>query len=343
MAPERRPLVVHADARPGSELRDERLALDPLGCEVIATTAEDEDGLIANLRQADVVLVSAAQITRRVLESLPRCRAVVRYGIGVDNVDLQAATDCGIVVAHVLEFCTEEVSNHALALLLALARRLLPLHRDATAGSWRQPQAWTLAPVHGQTLGVVGFGNIGRAVARKARPFGLRLLAHDPYGDPKAADELGATLVPLPELLRESDYVSLHAPLTPETRHLIGAAELAAMKPTAVLINTARGPVVDEAALVEALTSGRIAGAGLDVFEEEPMAADNPLCRLAERLPAGRQVVLTPHVASVSPEAMRQLREEVGRAAADVLRGRWPKYVANPGVRPRVPLEARDG
>jgi len=290
MAPERRPLVVHADAPP---------------------------------------------VTRRVLENLPRCRAVVRYGIGLDNVDLQAATDCGILVAHVLDFCTDEVSNHAIALLLALARRLIPLHRDAAAGRWRQPQAWTLAPVHGQTLGIVGFGNIGQAAARKARAFGLRLLAHDPYGDPGAAEELGAALVPLGELLAESDYVSLHAPLTPGTRHLIGAAELAAMKPSAVLINTSRGPVVDEAALVEALTSGGIAGAGLDVFEEEPLPADSPLCRL-------ENVILTPHVASVSPEAMRRLREEVGRAAADVLRGRRPKYVANPTVRPRVPLEARD-
>src|SRR3970040_220137 len=155
MAPERRPLVVHADARAGSELREERLALDGLGCDVVATTAADEDGLITNLREADVVLASAAQMTRRVLESLPRCRAVVRYGIGVDNVDLEAATDCGIVVAHVLDFCTEEVSNHAIALLLALARRLLPLHRDATAGRWRQPQARTPPPVHGPTLGLV--------------------------------------------------------------------------------------------------------------------------------------------------------------------------------------------
>ena len=336
MTPQRRPLVVHADARPDSELPEERSGLGGLDCDLIATTAANEDELIANLREADIVIVAAAQITRRVLESLPRCRAIVRYGIGLDNVELAAATDSGIVVAHVLDFCTEEVSNHAVALMLALARRLLPNHRDAAAGLWRQPQAWTLAPVHGQTLGIVGFGNIGRSVAGKARAFGLRLLAHDPYGDPNAAAELGAALVPLADLLAESDYVSLHTPLTPETRHLIGAAELRAMKPTAVLINTARGPVVDEAALVEALASGGIAGAGLDVFEEEPLPADSPLCRLGN-------VVLTPHVASVSPEAMRRLREEVGQAAADVLRGRRPKYVANPGVRPRVPLEARDG
>jgi D-3-phosphoglycerate dehydrogenase len=171
-------------------------------------------------------------------------------------------------------------------------------------------------------------------VAGKALAFGLRVLAHDPYCDPKAAEETGVKLTSLDELLAEADYVSLHTPLTAETRHLIGAAELKAMKPTAVLINTARGPVVDEPALVEALASGEIAAAGLDVFEEEPLPADCPLCRL-------ENVVLTPHVGAVSPEAMRQLRQEVGRAAGDVLRGRWPKYVANPSVEPRVPLERR--
>jgi len=226
------------------------------------------------------------------------------------------------------------VSNHGIALLLALARKLPTLHQDTVAGHWRREHAWRLAPVHGQTLGIVGFGSIGRAVAGKALAFGLRVLAQDPYCDPKAAGETGVKLTSLDELLAEADYVSLHTPLTAETRHLIGAAELKAMKPTAVLINTARGPVVDEPALVEALSSGEIAAAGLDVFEEEPLPADSPLCRL-------ENVVLTPHVGSVSPEAMRQLRQEVGRAAADVLRGRWPKYVANPSVKPRVPLERR--
>jgi D-3-phosphoglycerate dehydrogenase len=334
-------MIVHADARPGSQLSEERLGMGDLDCDLVATEASSEDDLIANVRDADVVLVAAAHITRRVLGDLPRCRAVVRYGIGVDNVDLEAATDRGIVVAHVLDFCTEEVSNHAIALLLALARGLPMLHQDTVASRWRREYASRLAPVHGQTLGIVGFGNIGRAVARKALAFGLRVLAHDPYCDPSTADEMGVKLIPLEELLAEADYVSLHTPLTPETRHLIGATELKAMKPTAILINTARGPVVDEPALVEALAKGEIAAAGLDVFEEEPLPADSPLCRLNERLPAGRQVLLTPHVASASPEAMRQLRQEVGRAAADVLRGRWPRYVANPTVKPRWPLEAR--
>ncbi len=334
MAPDRRPLIVHADAPPGTPLSEERRALGDLDCDLVATETGSEDELIASVRDADVILVAAAQITRRVLERTQRCRAVVRYGIGVDNVDLEAATENGIVVAHVLDFCAQEVSNHAIALLLALARRLLPLHRDASAGRWRRDHAWRLAPVHGQTLGIVGFGNIGRAVARKALALDMRVLAYDPYADPKLAEELGVRPAPLDELLAESDYVSLHSPLTPETRHLIGASELKAMKPTAVLINTARGPVVDEAALAEALAGGKIAAAGLDVFEEEPLAADNPLCHL-------ENVLLTPHVASVSPEAIRLVCEEVGRAAGDVLRGRWPKYVANPSVKPRAPLEDR--
>ena len=331
---DRRPLIVHADAQPDSQLSDERLGIGDLDCEVVATGAASEDDLIANIRDANVVLVAVAPITRRVLESLPRCRAVVRYGIGVDNVDLDAATDSGIVVAHVLDFCTEEVSNHTIALLLALARGLLPLHRDTVTGRWRRGHAWRLAPIHGQTLGIVGFGNIGRAVARKALAFDLRVLAHDPYCDSEAAAEMGVRLASLDELLAESDYVSLHTPLTPETRHLIGAAELKTMKPTAMLINTARGPVVDEPALAQALAGGEIAAAGLDVFEDEPLPPDSPLCRLDN-------VVLTPHVASVSPAAMQQLRREVGRAAADVLSGRWPRYVANPSVKPRWPLEAR--
>jgi len=168
MAPERRPLVVHADARPGSELRDERLALDPLGCEVIATTAEDEDGLIANLREADVVLVSAAQITRRVLESLPRCRAVVRYGIGVDNVDLPAATRAGILVTNVPDYCVDEVSDHALALLLALARQVVMADRAVRGGAWDVVAHSGIRRLRGQTVGLLGFGKIARAVAARA-------------------------------------------------------------------------------------------------------------------------------------------------------------------------------
>jgi D-3-phosphoglycerate dehydrogenase len=301
-----------------------------VGAVLRPTWAQDEDELIINLRDADVVLVSGASITRRVMENLPRCRGVVRYGVGVDNVDVAAATDLGIVVAHILDFCTEEVANHALLLLLASAKKLLSLDRRLRDGVWGGIPATEFPTVHGQTLGIVGLGQIGGSLASKARALGMDVIAYDPYAK-KGAEPLPARLVPLDDLLRQSDYVSLNAPLTQETFHLIGERELALMKPTAVLINTARGALVDEAALAAALREGRIAGAGLDVFEAEPLPASSPLLELDN-------VILTPHTAGISERSARVLRTEVGKAAADLLAGRWPRYVANRGVKPRVPL-----
>jgi D-3-phosphoglycerate dehydrogenase len=330
MAETKPPLVVHADARPGQDLSGEEAPLVEVGAVLRPTQAQDEDGLIANLREADVVLVSAAPITRRVMESLPRCRGVVRYGVGVDNVDVAAATDLGIVVAHVLDFCTEEVANHALLFLLAWAKKLLPLDRRLRDGRWGGFPPAEFPTVYGQTLGIVGLGEIGRSLAGKARALGMEVIAYDPYVK-EGGGPLPARLVALEDLLCQSDYVSLNLPLTQETFHLIGARELALMKPTSVLINTARGPVVDEAALVSALRERRVAGAGLDVFEVEPLPASSPLLELDN-------VILTPHTAGISEKSARKVRTEVGKAAADLLAGRWPRYVANRGVKPRVPL-----
>jgi D-3-phosphoglycerate dehydrogenase len=260
-------LVVHADADAGGDFGEERTWVESVGAELRLTNAREEEVLIANLRDADVVVVNQAPITRQVMEALPRCRCVVRYGVGVDNVEVVAATDLGIVVANVVDFCTEEVANHALLLLLACAKRLLPLDADLRAGHWRRTPLAGMPSVWGQTLGIIGLGNIGRSLARKALALQMTLLGFDPYA--QQAPE-GVRLVALRELLAESDFVSVCAPLTADTRHLIGAAELASMKPSAILINTARGPLVDEGALVEALRSGRIAAVGLDVFEEEP-------------------------------------------------------------------------
>jgi D-3-phosphoglycerate dehydrogenase len=324
------PLVVHADARPGQDLSGEEAPLVEVGAVLRPTQAQDEDGLIANLREADVVLVSGAPITRRVMENLPRCRGVVRYGVGVDNVDVAAATDLGIVVAHVLNFCTEEVANHALLFLLACAKKLLPLDRRLRDGRWGGFPAAEFPSIYGQTLGIVGLGEIGRSLAGKARALGMEVIAYDPYAK-EGGEPLPARLVGLEDLLRQSDYVSLNLPLTEETSHLIGERELGLMKPTSVLINTARGPVVDEVALVAALRQGRIAGAGLDVFEVEPLPASSPLLELDN-------VILTPHTAGISEKSARKVRTEVGKAAADLLAGRWPRYVANRGVKPRVPL-----
>jgi len=330
MAETKPPLVVHADARPRQDLSGEEAPLVEVGAVLRPSQAQDEDGLIANLREADVVLVSAAPITRRVMENLPRCRGVVRYGVGVDNVDVAAATDLGIVVAHVLDFCTEEVANHALLFLLAWAKKLLPLDQRLRDGRWGGFPAAEFPAIYGQTLGIVGLGEIGRSLAGKARALGMEVIAHDPYVK-EGGGPLPAPLVALEELLRQSDYVSLNLPLTQETFHLIGERELALMKPTSVLINTARGPVVDEAALVSALRGRRIAGAGLDVFEVEPLPASSPLLELDN-------VILTPHTAGISEKSASKVRTEVGKAAADLLAGRWPRYVANRGVKPRVPL-----
>ena len=324
-------LVIHADADPGGDYAEERSWVESAGAELQLTNARQEDALIANLRDADVVLVSGAPITRRVMENMPRCRCVVRYGVGVDNVDVAAATDLGIVVANVVDFCTEEVANHALLLLLACAKRLLLLDADMRAGHWRRTALGGLPPIWGQTLGIVGLGNIGRSLARKALALEMTVLGYDPYVEPQTLDRV--RLVGLRELLGQSDFVSINAPLTAETRHLIGATELVLMKPGAILINTARGSLVDEVALMEALRSGRIATAGLDVFEEEPLSPDSPLLGLAN-------VVLTPHTAGVSEASVRRVKTEVGQAAAAVLSGRWPKSVVNPNVRPRVALVA---
>jgi D-3-phosphoglycerate dehydrogenase len=323
--------VVHADARPEQDLSIERRELETIGAQLLGTSASNETELVENVREADGVLVSAAQITRRVIEGLSHCRVIVRYGVGVDCVDLDAATERGIVVAHVRDFCTEEVSNHALMLLLACSRRLSWLDRSMRAGSWHAGPLAPMGSIDGQTLGIVGLGDIGRALTRKAAGLGLHVIACDPYAGPSAAEECGASLVKLEALLREADYVSLNLPLTPETEHLIGARELRLMKPTAYLINTARGPIVDETALIDALKGGEIAGAGLDVFEEEPLPPESPLLRLDN-------VVLTPHTGGYSDESVRRVRVEVGRAAAAVLSGRWPRYVANAGVRERIEL-----
>jgi D-3-phosphoglycerate dehydrogenase len=330
MAETSRPLVIHADARPGQDLSGEQAPLVGVNAVLRPTQAQDENGLIANLRDADVVLVSGAPITRRVMGNMPRCRGVVRYGVGLDNVDVSAATSLGIVVAHVLDFCTEEVANHVILLLLACAKKLLPLDRRMRDGRWGGFPPAEFPTIYGQTLGIVGLGQIGRSLTRKAQALGMEVIAHDPYVK-EGGEPLPARLTPLEDLLRQSDYVSLNSPLTQKTFHLIGERELALMKPTAVLINTSRGPVVDEAALVKALQEKQIAAAGLDVFEVEPLPASSPLLELDN-------VILTPHTAGISEKSVRTVRTEVGKAAADLLAGRWPRYVANRDVKPRVPL-----
>jgi D-3-phosphoglycerate dehydrogenase len=284
----------------------------------------DPRKLAEHVAGADALIVQYATIDRPLIESLARCRVISRYGIGVDMIDVEAATERGIPVANVRDFCIDEVSTQTIGFLIDLARRTFTLLEHVRAGRWGATSPSCSPPLRlkGQTIGVVGLGSIGRAVASKAACLGLRVVATDPFVRPEQAREVGAELVDLDELVQRSDYVSLHCPLIPETRGLISTERLAAMKPTAYLINMARGPVVDQRALYTALVKGTIAGAALDVLEQEPPQPDDPLLRLDN-------VIITPHTSSWSVEAYTELRRETAQNVVDVLQGRRPRSVVN--------------
>lgn len=278
---------------------------------------------------ADAILVRWLRITADMIQRWPRCKIIIRYGVGVDNVDVPAATDAGIMVGHVPDYCIDDVSTHALALFLACVRHVAATHDRLKFGGWENNPPQRLFRTAGRTLGIVGLGHIGQAVARKLGGWGLRLLATDPYVEAERARALGVELVSLEALLRQSDYLTLHCPLLPETRHLIDEQALALAKPGLILVNTARGPVVDTVALLRALDEGRVAAAGLDVFEEEPLPADSPL-RTHPR------VVLSDHLAWYSEESQAELRATVAEEAVRVCRGGLPRSLANPEVLHRL-------
>jgi len=307
---------------PGTGLEEEEFRAAGLDIELVRLSARSEDELIPHVADADGLLVQFAPVKRRAIEALGKCRVISRYGIGVDMIDLEAATERGIPVCNVPDFCLDEVSTHTLAFLLSLNRHLLEHHFHVRAGKWAPAPGSPPARLAGQTLGIVGLGNIGSTVARKAHCFGLKLLGYDPYLSPERARELGVELTALGDLLRRSDYVTIHCPLTAETHHLIGAAQLSLMKPSAYLINMARGPIVDQAALYRALVDHTIAGAALDVLEQEPPAPDEPLLQLDN-------VQFSPHTSSWSAESIVQLRRDTARNVVDVLQGRTPRSVVN--------------
>jgi len=336
---ERQCKVVQVDRMRGLVIPmvEETGELAKANAELVSADCATEDEMIEAAKDADAIITWGAQITRRVMEALPKCKVIVRYGVGFDTIDVDAATDNDILVVNVPDFCWEEVSNHAITLLLACAKKLALLNDLTKQGLWaesKRAQA-PMGSIYGQTLGIIGCGNIGRITARKAQCFGLKILGYDPYVDKSLAKESGITLVSLPELLKESDFVSVHALLNKETWHLIGEGEFKQMKPTAYFINTSRGSVVDEPALIKALQEKWIAGAALDVFEKEPVDSDNPLLKMDN-------VVVTPHSASYSDVAFKRLRTSVGQEAARVLSGRWPKNVVNKTVKPKVNLAKGD-
>jgi D-3-phosphoglycerate dehydrogenase len=277
------------------------------------------DDILEVARDADAVLVTYAKLPRDLLARLSRCKAIGRFGLGVDNIDVKAATELGMIVTYVPDYCMHEVSDHAMALLLALARKVTLSNRLVQSGRWEVPP---IVPIHrlaGRTLGLVGFGNIPRAVAPKAKAFGLRVVAHDPHLAPAVLAASGVEGVSFDRLLETSDFVSVHAPLTPATRGLFSAEAFRKMKPGAALINTARGPLVDEDALIAALDSGHLGGAALDVVAVEPLSRES-------RLIGRDNVILTPHTAFYSVEALEELQTKCAADVARVLSGEPPIY-----------------
>ncbi len=298
----------------------EREVLASVGAEVIEAPKCDEATLIELARDADAIGTNWAPVTANVIRAAPRCRTVARFGIGLDNISVTTATELGIPVTNVPDYCVAEVSDHALALLLAAARNVAFFHARTKSGEYQLSTGPTMRRLSESTLGLIGFGNIARALFPKARALGMTVLAHtrrlDDFGT-------GCPMVSLDELLERSDFVSLHAPLSDSTRHLISRPQLARMKPTAWLINTSRGALIDVAALKEARAAGRIAGAALDVFDPEPPDLSDPLYR-------DERVILTPHAAFVSEESLRELRTRASRQIADAIAGVRPANVVNP-------------
>lgn len=303
----------------------EREALGKIGAELaVAPTGQDEE-LQTLAPEADAILTNWKLVSGKALSKASKCVIVSRYGVGVDNIDVEAATAHGIVVTNVPDYCMDEVSTEAMALLLCGARRTMVYDRLVRAGGWDMRAGMPLPRLWGLTLGIIGFGRIGRAVAPKAQAFGLRVIAHDPYIDRQEMVKRNVTPTDFDTLLRESDFVTLHTPLTPETTKMIGEEALGKMKRTAWLINTARGGVVDTEALAAALQKGRIAGAGLDVMPQEPPAVSDPLRYLPN-------VIMTPHSAFYSEGSLQELQAKAVKRIVDVFTGKTPEHVINPAV-----------
>jgi D-3-phosphoglycerate dehydrogenase len=328
-----RTVLVTDHAWPSVDIERELLA--GVDAEVLVAESGDEEELVRLAASVDAILTNWKRVPVAALDAAPNCVVVSRYGVGVDNIPVARATELGILVVNVPDFCLEEVSDHAMALLLVCARRIVAFARATREGRWDLAGSGQGLPrLSEQTLGLVGFGNIARAVVPKALGFGMRVIAYTPRLAPASTDAGVELTDDLGYLLAESDYVSLHAPAIPETRGLIGEEQLRLMKATAYLVNTSRGALVDEQALLNALSEGWIAGAALDVLGEEPPPADHPLLRLDN-------VIVTPHAAFYSETAIAELQTKAAGNVATVLRGEVPSTVVNPAVLERSNLRLR--
>jgi D-3-phosphoglycerate dehydrogenase len=305
-------------------LEVERAILHEAGVELVTPRHGSEHELIELAGDVAAIMTNWLQVNRAVLDAAPACLTVARYGVGVDNVDVEHASELGIVVTNVPDFCTDEVAEHALALILALTRHIVPFARQTAGGGWDNVASGPIRRLRSQTLGLVGYGNLARALAQRAQGVGMRVIAYSRSTSPGSESD-GVEMCTLDDLLARADVVSIHVPLTEQTRGMIGAAQIAAMKPSAILINTARGAVVDSAALASALAQGQLAGAGLDVLPTEPPDRADPLLAM-------EQVIVTPHAAAFSVESTIAVQQGAARGVADVLGGRIPANVVNAEV-----------
>jgi D-3-phosphoglycerate dehydrogenase len=289
----------------------------------VASQATPE-GIVAAAKDADALLVTYAKINADMISEMKKVKIISRFGIGVDNVDIEAATRQGIVVTKVPDYCIDEVSDHAMALLLSLVRKIPFSSARAHAGRWEMPAVTPIHRLRGTVLGLVGFGRIPQLVAPKAKAFGMRVMAYDPYVSLNVMEQAGVGRLEFPELLKISDYISIHSPLLPETHHLFSDEVFRQMKPGSVIVNTSRGPVVDEAALARALDAKQLSGAALDVLEQEP-PVNSPLF--------GREnVILTPHTSFYSVESLEELQTKAAEEVVRVLSGQPPRNPVNPEV-----------
>jgi len=317
--------VVITDCDHGS-IREEKEEFDRIGAELILAQVREEEELIRVGKEADGLINQYALLTRRVFENLPKCKVVARYGVGVDSIDLRAATDLGIIIAFVPDYCIDEVASHAVAMILTLTRKTAFFDRKVKSSQWDFRPGTPIHRIQGKTLGLIGCGKIGFEVAKRISAFGVKVMAFDPYIQ-RAGEKI--ELTDLETVLTKSDFISIHCPLNESTRHLVGEQEFKKMERKPFLINTSRGPIVDEKALIQALEEGRISGAGLDVLETEPPSSKNPMLKM-------ENVILSPHVGFYSEESISELKRRTAKSVSDVLRGMWPGSVVNQEVMGRT-------
>ncbi len=316
-----------------SSIEPERQVLAEIGAELIAAETGEEAELLTLAPTMDGILTCWQPVREPVIAAAKKCQIIGRCGIGLDNIDVEAATEHGIVVTNVPAYCMDEVSDHAMGLLLACARKIPRFDRNVRKGTWDQNIGPTMRRIRGKTLGVIGFGRIARSIVPKAAAFGLTTNICSPRTDPALIQQHGAQKVSFSELLATSDFITIHAPLTPETERMFSSDEFQAMKSTAILINTARGGIVDTTALTTALRNTEIAGAGLDVLETEPPDQNEELLTLDN-------VVVTPHAAFISEESILDLEVTAATFVAQVLTGELPESVVNPSVLEQPNLRA---